>query len=263
MRNSYDAGVKINFHYIDFFDQRKKYRTTKSLTRNSSLQAAAREVVNEAIRAGRSTMQESVDESAPIAIHPACPGAPGLGVKYVINRNGTLRILQGFGSLYRDRSIAEIDELVNAGYIKGDMRTIVVSAPMGIGAAGMEPIFNWIGFLVDTFALSSMTVGGLNIFKIWIASRKARRIAKVWKNNGIKYPEDLREFIDTKAGWGLHEVKKRLCLDDEYATKLLGALGLEPVGNEWRLTHSKVSIQNRKRWMRNEKKYKKNFGAKK
>ena len=91
----------------------------------------------------------------------------------------------------------------------------------------------------------------------WHFNKSARKIAEQWKEQGVKYPAKLREFIDVKAEWTLSEVKTRLKLNEEQAIKLLDALGLEPINNSWRITHTNNSINKRKHWIANENKYKK------
>lgn len=241
------------------------YITSRLLSDKSSIRSVGVDVISEVLSNGISHYENTVDASRPISLwvgsSTVCDGVSGwnesgFGIKYALNKNGSIRVLSGYEPLHRDWTLAEIKELVAQGYIKGDASKIIIATPSGLGAPGVE-LFDWIGFLNDSIDLAVISGVGLLSIKQYTVNRKVRKISRQWVNNGIRYPEQLREFIDTKAGWRLHEVERRLRLDDEFATKLLYALGLEPKANEWRLTHSKRSIENRKRWIRNEKRYRK------
>jgi len=246
-------------------DSRRFYKTEMLLDLNDSIREASLSVVNEAIRHGLVDLSGEVGDERAIAVYVSSPKITdaetgykesGFGIKYSINKDGTIKVLSGYEPLHYDWKLSELEELIAEGYIDGDTSSLIVVLPMGLGAAPQD-LFDWFGFLANTLQVMFATSGVLAWFRCIIANHRIRKFVKLWRTNGIRYPEQLREFIDTKGEWKLSEIKKRLRLTDEYAIKLLDALGFEPKGNSWRLTHSKKSIVNRKRWTRNEKKYRK------
>lgn len=240
------------------------YKTNRVLAPNDSIRETAISVINEAAENGVEVYDNGIHGDAEAIsiyissldiknVHDGWEKS-GFGLRYSLNEDGAVRFLNNYDPLRHDWTLSELNEIVAAGYIDGDITTIIVGRPIGLGAAA-EEIFDWLGFISDTFNIV-VSVGGVGVItKNFFENLKIRKIVKAWKKNGMKYPQQLRDFIDTKGGWKLDEVKKRLKVDDEHAIKLLQALGLEPKGNEWRLTHSKQSIRNRKNWIRNEKKY--------
>lgn len=240
------------------FEARRKVQSTESIRAHSI------SVIQEAIEHGVKSWTTDVSDDNAIQLYLAEDDVQnptegynkhGFGIKYAINKDQSIRILNNYEPLHADWTLSEIQELVNANYIKGDQRHIIIGVPCGLGAGGGPMPFEWAGFLI---ALSApVKLGWKHALRTvnLIDRRKIQKIAREWKNNGILYPSTLREFIDVKAEWRLPEVKQRLKLSDEYAIKLLTSLGFEPKGDGWRLTHSKASIENRSKWLTLEKKY--------
>lgn len=184
-------------------------------------------------------------------------GHTSFGIKYGLNSNGSIVILEMYAPLHYGWSFKEIKELTEEKYVKGDPTKIYVSLPVGLGAPGPD-VFDFIGFMDSSLSLGLLGLHGLKRLTNILRYKKLRQIVKNWQTkNGIRYPSQLREFLSEKGEWKLSEVKLRLGLDEEYAIKLLSALGYEPVKNSWRLTQSDISVKKRKAWMRNEKKYRK------
>lgn len=245
---------------------RRLYRVNKTIGPNDSIRQISLGVALEAKKQGLVDQVDVINDRNAIAIYVSNKEITdgeigyresGFGVKYAINEDGTIRVLSGFEPLYHDWTLSELQELIDNNYVKGDLSIIIAVIPVGIGATGWEAIFSWVDFMANTLFLYTTTKSVFGKFKRLLIDWNIRNTVKLWISNGIKYPEQLREFIDVKGEWKLDEVKKRLKLSDEYAIKLLYALGFEPVGDSWRITHSKKSITNRKRWMTNEKKYRK------
>lgn len=240
------------------------YKTTKSLKGTSSIRAASLEVINEAINQNKGGYWvKDIDRPDNISVYVSSDqvtdassgyNISGFGIKYGLDSDGSVRILEDYTPLKNDWTLSEIKEMISSGYIRGDYRTIIVAAPVGLGA-DFNDIFDWVGFLADTIEIIGVSYSITRYISVFVQNWRIRNIIRKWKSNGIQCPRQVREFIDTKGDWALKEVKKRLALDEEQAIKLLDSLGLEPKGNVWRLTHSKGSIANRKRWLRNEKRY--------
>lgn len=267
MTRSLNMKTQIKFIFDNYSssENRRLYETERVLGSNDSIRMASLSVANEAIKHGLVDYENEVGDERAIAMYVSSKKITdagtgykesGFGLKYSINKDCTIRILSGYEPLHHDWKLSELEELINDGYIEGDITKLIVVLPTGLGA-GLQDVFNWVGFLANILQVVTATGGIFMWFKRLIVSYKIRKVVRLWQTNGIKYPEQLREFIDTKGEWGLSEIKKRLKLTDEYAIKLLDALGLEPKANSWRLTHSKKSISNRKQWIRNENKYRK------
>jgi len=163
--------------------------------------------------------------------------------------------LRGLESI-RDWKLDQLDELYDSGYIDYKQNHIIVVIPEGLGATGgLDSIIEMTSTLASVVGIGRAVISAPTFIKYvyrFFSERQARRLAKQWANQGIRYPFELREFLDLKAGWKLNEIKTRLKLNEQYSVKLLMALGFEPVSDEWKLTHSKNSIRSRKRWIANE-----------
>lgn len=257
--------IKFIFDNYSSNSTRKFYEAERVLDSNDSIRQASLSVANEAIRQGVVDYSDEVGDERAIAVYVSSEKITDaetgykeseFGIKYSINKDGTIKVLSGYEPLHYDWKLSELEELISEGYIDGDTTRLIVALPMGLGAAPQD-LFDWLGFLANTLQVVFATGGALAWLRYIIANHRIRKFVKLWQTNGIKYPEQLREFIDLKGEWKLDEINKRLELTDEYAIKLLEALGFEPKDNSWRLTHSKKSIANRKQWIRNENKYRK------
>lgn len=240
----------------------------KSIGKKTSIRKMSIEAANEAIKQGGvEYWKDKVVNSDAIALYLSSPGIKnasdawkksGFGIKYALNKDGSIQILSGYTPLHCDWTLDDIEEMVRYQYLEWDGSTIIVELPVGLGA-GPQDLFDWLGFVANMLQILGATTLGERSIKTYIKykvrDRKIKKITHQWVRNNIQYPEQIRSFIDVKAGWELSEIKKRLKLDDEFAIQLLNSLGYEPKGDIWRLTHSKKSIANRKRWLRGEKKY--------
>ncbi|QHN42679.1 hypothetical protein GII36_02300 [Candidatus Mycosynbacter amalyticus] len=209
---------------------------------------------------------ESINEATPLHLSlvpfsseskHGSDGHSTFGIKYGLNLDGGIKILDGYMPLSYDWTFREVSELVEDGYVKGSAYHVYVRVPDGLGALGGDT-FDLIGFLDSSLSLGMLGYRGM--IRVWQFRRYRglRKLVHNWKEkNGVRYPYQLREFLDEKGEWRLSEVKKRLALNEEYAVKLLAALGYEPVKDSWRLTQSKQSIKHRSNWMKNEKRYSK------
>lgn len=257
--------VKITFDNYSSSSKRKYYVAERNLHSKSSIREESLVIIRQAQRENLTGYRDLAGDDVGIAIYlrsknitDAATGfkESGFGIKYSLRPDGSLHVLSGYEPLNHDWTFAELQELVAEGYIEGDPCEILVVLPTGLGAP-LQDIFDLLGFMANIYGLAQPASSlVLRIVRL-VKDRKIRAVIKGWIANGIYYPLQIREFIDVKPGWKLTEVKRRLKLNDEYAIKLLMSLGYEPVDNIWRLTHTKNSINNRKKWIRNEKKYSK------
>lgn len=255
--------VKIIFDNYSSSSKRQHYIVERDLQPRSSIREVCLAVIRQAQQEGLTDLRDRAEDDAGIALYLKSEkikdastgyGESGFGIKYSLNLNGSLQILHGYEPLTHDWSFIELQRLVRAGYIEGDPCEIIIVLPSGLGAA-LQDVFDWVGFLANIYGIIvPATSIAKRIIQV-IRYRKIRKVVETWTRNGIHYPSQVREFIDIKSGWKLAEIKRRLKFSDEYAIKLLISLGLEPKKNIWQLTHSKSSIANRKKWLRNEKKY--------
>jgi len=190
----------------------------------------------------------------------------GFGIKYYINEDGSIRMLDEVDNIYSQPqlTIDKLDQLSDLGYINYKKDHIVIIVLAGLGASvdidhlKLEIMIDFVKYVILPGHTIIAAIPKLKkIILNWHFNKSARKIAEQWKEQGVKYPAKLREFIDVKAEWTLSEVKTRLKLNEEQAIKLLDALGLEPINNSWRITHTNNSINKRKHWIANENKYKK------
>ncbi len=260
--------VKLTLRLTDVTDSKHtiKYDFEEHILENDSIRELAISKIRSLKEYGESRLgYKDIDSTIPLSVslHPNYSKSKGghstFGIKYGLNIDESIVVLEGYEPLHHDWTLSEIAQLVRSGYIKGDINHIYISIPMGLGAPGAE-VFNFIGFLNDSLALSVIGWRALkSISSLW-RYRELRKIIKQWqRKNGIRYPRQIREFLEEKGEWRLSEIKKRLSLNEEWALALLDGLGYEPVKNTWRLTQTKHSIKKRKSWMRNEKKYSKSL----
>lgn len=260
--------VKLALRLIDVTDSRHtiRYDFKERISKNTSIRELAISKIRSIKEYKESRLgYEDIDSSVSLSIslHPNHlkdkNGHSTFGIKYGLNTDGSIVILDNYEPLHHDWTLNEIEQLVRNDYVKGDAYFIYITIPIGLGAPGAE-VFNLIGFLNDSLSLGVIGWRALkSISSLW-RYRELRKIIKQWqRKNGIRYPRQIREFLEQKGEWRLSEVKKRLSLNEEWAIALLDGLGYEPVKNTWRLTQTKHSIKKRKSWMRNEKKYSKSL----
>lgn len=138
-------------------------------------------------------------------------------------------------------------------YINGNSSEIIYSIPGGMGAAGPS---QWLELAEQIGAVIGLgkiaydgAVGTKRLIKDKLLDREIQKIAKYWqKNNGVHHISQLRYFISLKGSWKLSEIEKQLHLSEEFAIKLLIALGLECEGEVWIPSYSDEAIQRRKKW---------------
>lgn len=152
----------------------------------------------------------------------------------------------------------DIERLVEAGYIPGRADHIVVHYREGTGGdSAFLDIANWlltvgvdigIGVAVDQFAhrvLAPLTRRLRNSRR----DRHARKVAALWAHRELKYPWQLREWIDTKTEWTDQEIAKRLAISPKSAAQLLRALGFQKDAlDRWHPGTAKKARRRRKRW---------------
>ncbi len=242
-----------------------KYKATRWVASDDSVRRTMISVIREAITAGVKVHNwvEQAGDDLPLSIYfvsdtvnDAQSGyeKSGFGIKYSLNEDGSIVVLDGYAPLHYDWTFGILDKLASEGHVKGDSRRLIVGTPSELGG-GELGVFEWFGFLASLDTLVRLSRAGMQNIREGVQLRDVRRVAEDWQKRGIEYPHHLREFIDTKGVWDLVVLKRRLRLDDEYAILLLSSLGYEPVRNTWKLTHSKDSIKKRKAWLRNERKY--------
>lgn len=257
--------IKFLFDNYSSSEIRDYYETTKELDSEDTIRKVGLAVAREAKERGIVSHDQEISDERALGIYVSSEKITdaetgwqesGFGIRYSINNDGSVRALSGYEPLQHDWRLAEVEELVSEGYIQGNASKLIIVLPTGLGATPQD-IFDWLSFIANTLEVVREASVVSRKIKSFVTDRKSRKISKQWQENGIYYPEQLRGFIDTKGEWKLSEVKRRLRLNEEYAFKLLVSLGLEPINNTWRLTHSKRSIGNRKRWIRNEEEYRK------
>lgn len=268
---------KVTFIIWSMFDDRSDHNfieVSKVIDTNQPLKDVAINILNSLKQPKINLGPMNIDNDIRLMVEPLpnnvsikkfIDNDSGFGIKYYINEDGSIRILDKVDNIYSQPqlTIDKLDQLSDLGYINYKKDHVVIIVLAGLGASVDIDHLN-LGIMIDFIKyviLPSHTIITAipKIKKIilnWRFDKSARKIAEQWKEQGAIYPAQLREFIDVKAEWTLSEVKTRLKLNEEQAIKLLDALGLEPINNSWRLTQTKNSINKRRRWIVNEKKSK-------
>lgn len=166
--------------------------------------------------------------------------------------NGEIYFFERYAYLDYSWTLKEFQELFDNGYIKGNKEEIHFVVPEGRGSLGISflPLIEQLSIVIEVgnFGIKSYIFVKNKIIR-FLQNRKIRKIAIHWeRENGIHHIAQLREFISLKGSWKLNEVEKRLKLSQEYATKLLDALGLECHKDIWVPSYSEDAIKKRKRW---------------
>lgn len=267
---------KVTFIIWSMFDgigDHNFIEVSKAINTNQPLKNIAIEILNSLEQPKINLGPMNIDNGTRLMIEPLpnninikefVNNYSGFGIKYFINEDGSIRMLDKVDNIYSQPqlTIDKLDQLSGLGYIdyKKDHVVIIVLAGLGAGADvnHLEAMIDFIKYVIlPSHTIITAIPKIKKIILNWRFDKSARKIAKQWKEQGIKYPAKLREFIDVKAEWTLSEVKTRLKLNEEQTIKLLDALGLKPINNSWRITHTNSSINKRKRWITNENKYKK------
>jgi hypothetical protein len=255
--------VKIKFEYYSSTNKLGIFKETKIISIHESLRNVGLSVIKRAIDEGADIWNTTVNKNTPISMYLESKDVSnlnsgfaktGFGIKYKIAKNESIIMLDGYDTLHSDWTFNELILLKECGYIEGNPKSIIIGVPEGLGG-GEYGALDWFSFLIDIFAAYEIVKIGTSIASKRVNDKTVAKITRQWAENNIHYPHQLREFINTKAEWKLIEVKKRLRLDEEHSIKLLLSLGLEPIDDGWRLTHSKNSIRKRKNWLKYESKY--------
>lgn len=154
-----------------------------------------------------------------------------------------------YESLEKDWTIIEFENLINNGYITGDLDTIYVSIPSGLGGGWHPEYVVTILTTVSKIILPLLGTYSLNKIKKKIFMRKMKKVAKRWvEKHGVRGAKQIREFIDRKGEWQIERLKKSLNIDEEIAVLFLSSLGYELKGNKWEKSYSENAIEKRKKW---------------
>lgn len=265
-RHAQTKQVTFSIDYWTVDGSFEKYETVKQVSGTSSVRTTVLQILAGLKEARPEIYLSEPATDTPLSIHLANGEAQDVdadwyamhifGLDYVLEEDGSLRILNLYEPLTHDWTIDEINELSDKSYIKGDPNHLLITVPEGLGAAPLL-LMAWVGFINDVMGLGIIGFPVLRSVHRYFKQSQIRRIGKEWTNHGILYPEQLRTFIDSKSGWTIEEVCRVLKVERNFGYELMMALGLEPVGKDWRLTQSKNSISKRKAWIRNEKKYEK------
>ena len=268
---------KITFIIWSMFDDRSDHNfieVSKVIDTNQPLKDVAINILNSLKQPKINLGPMNIDNDIRLMVEPLpnnvsikkfIDNDSGFGIKYYINEDGSIRILDKVDNIYSQPqlTIDKLDQLSDLGYINYKKDHIVIIVLAGLGASvdidhlNLEIMIDFVKYVIlPDYTIIAAIPKLKKIILNWRFDKSARKIAEQWKEQGAIYPAQLREFIDVKAEWTLSEVKTRLKLNEEQAIKLLDALGLEPINNSWRLTQTKNSINKRKRWIVNEKKSK-------
>lgn len=268
---------KVTFIIWPMFDDRSDHNfieVSKVIDTNQPLKDVAINILNSLKQPKINLGPMNIDNDIRLMVEPLpnnvsikkfIDNDSGFGIKYYINEDGSIRILDKVDNIYSQPqlTIDKLDQLSDLGYINYKKDHIVIIVLAGLGASvdidhlNLEIMIDFVKYVIlPGYTIITAIPKLKKIILNWRFDKSARKIAEQWKEQGAIYPAQLREFIDVKAEWTLSEVKTRLKLNEEQAIKLLDALGLEPINNSWRLTQTKNSINKRKRWIVNEKKSK-------
>ena len=268
---------KVTFIIWSMFDDRSDHNfieVSKVIDTNQPLKDVAINILNSLKQPKINLRPMNIDNDIRLMVEPLpnnvsikkfIDNDSGFGIKYYINEDGSIRILDKVDNIYSQPqlTIDKLDQLSDLGYINYKKDHIVIIVLAGLGASvdidhlNLEIMIDFVKYVIlPGYTIITAIPKLKKIILNWRFDKSARKIAEQWKEQGAIYPAQLREFIDVKAEWTLSEVKTRLKLNGEQAIKLLDALGLEPINNSWRLTQTKNSINKRKRWIVNEKKSK-------
>ena len=268
---------KVTFIIWSMFDDRSDHNfieVSKVIDTNQPLKDVAINILNSLKQPKINLGPMNIDNDIRLMVEPLpnnvsikkfIDNDSGFGIKYYINEDGSIRILDKVDNIYSQPqlTIDKLDQLSDLGYINYKKDHIVIIVLAGLGASvdidhlNLEIMIDFVKYVIlPGYTIITAIPKLKKIILNWRFDKSARKIAEQWKEQGAIYPAQLREFIDVKAEWTLSEVKTRLKLNEEQAIKLLDALGLEPINNSWRLTQTKNSINKRKRWIVNEKKSK-------
>lgn len=229
---------------------RDKYSTSRAVDIGQGLREIALSVINEAIGKTKYNWLSETHEDQPIIFFLQDSGHDiyqEFGIRYGINKDGTLRFLSDFAPLHYNWSLAEIKELQEDGYIKGDTSHIVIATPQGLGASGglMPQVFEALIYIGGIH-------GGVQALKSPMIAIHSWAVARRWNKNGLKSLNQIRKLLDEKSVWKTGEVKKRLGVNEEFVNKILTKLGYELSGNAWKLGQSSDALELRNQWLAKE-----------
>lgn len=241
---------KIRITYLTYDDEGSdQYTSTRTIGLDEPLRAVALSVINESLGKTKHNWVEETHDDQPIVLYLDQSNKnplQGFGIKYGINSDDSLQFLNEYAPLRHEWTLAEIYELRDNGYIKGS-NDLIIATPGGLGAGGFElaqilEVINYIGGIYGGFESIAKVVGYI----------KNRALIIKWKKMDLRELEQIRALLDEKSVWTTNELKKRLSVNEQFATKILFKLGYELSSNSWRLGQSQQSLANRSKWLAKE-----------
>lgn len=241
---------KIKITYVTYDDKgTDRYISTRTVNSGTPLRRVAISVINESIGKTRHNWLTETYDDQPIVFylnHSDNDPLQDFGIKYGINSDGSLQFLNEYAPLHHNWSLDEIYELRDSGYIKGK-NDLIIATPEGLGAGAFEvsrvlAALIYIGGIYDGLAAVGAVIGLV----------KHRAQIKKWRKMDLRGLRQIRALLDEKSVWTTSEIKKRLSVNEELATKILTKLGYELAGNSWRLGQSQKSLTIRSKWLAKE-----------
>lgn len=241
---------KIRITYITYDDKgRDQYTSARTVSLDEPLRAVALSVINESIGKTKHNWIEETHDDQPIVFYLNQSNKDplqGFGIKYGINPDGSLQFLNEYAPLQHEWTLAEIYELRDNGYIKGS-DDLIIATPEGLGAGGFE-----IAQILEAIIYIGGVYGGFESIVKAVGYFKNKSLIIKWRKMDLRGLRQIRALLDEKSVWTTNEVKKRLSVSEQFATKILSKLGYELADNSWHLGQSQKSLAVRNKWLEKE-----------
>lgn len=242
---------KIKITYVTYDDKgRGQYVSIRTISLDEPLREVALSVISESIGKTKHNWVEQTHDDQPIVFYldqSDKDPLQGFGIKYGVNQDGTLQFLNDFAPLQHDWTLGEIYELRDSGYIKGN-DNLIIATPEGLGAGGFE-----IARILEALIYVGGVYGGFEAIGKIVSLIKDHALIKKWKHMDLRGLHQIRTLVDEKSIWTTAEIKKRLTVSEQLATKILTKLGYELSGEDWHLGQTEESLAIRRKWLAKEK----------
>lgn len=241
---------KIGITYVTYDDKgTDQYISNRTVSLDEPLRAIALSVINESIGKTKHNWPKETHDDQPIVFYLDQSGKDplqGFGIKYGVNPDGSLQFLNEYAPLRHEWTLAEIYELRDNGYIKGN-DNLIIATPEGLGAGGFE-----IAQILEAIIYIGGVYGGFESMVKVVNYVRNRALIIKWRKMDLRGLRPIRTLLDEKSVWTTSEIRKRLSVNEQFAAKILSKLGYELSGNDWRLGQSQKSLDIRSQWLAKE-----------
>ncbi|KST88988.1 hypothetical protein LKF67_1859 [Lactococcus lactis subsp. lactis] len=255
--------VKFVYSSISHEENPRIFTIYKNVDEKESLRNITIDIIKEAIDKGYDlpTIIDGINPKSGFQI-TTDPDEIGKSVsdRVYLMENGEVHFLTFYESLRKDWTLEELNELNSNGFLAGNIDTIYLAYPFGLGGGFQSEFINIMATAIITVITEESIKGGaklvLKTAKNFFNRKKIKKIVEKWvKFNGISEAKQIREFIEKKENWSTQELAVSLGISERFAMTLLNSVGYDLSDNSWFKSYSSDAEIRRNSWIEKVEKY--------